>query len=520
MTIRKVLVANRGEIALRVIRTLREMGIGSVAVFSEADRRELHVRAADEAYPIGPAAPVHSYLRIDRLVETARAAGCDAVHPGYGFLSENPGFARAVEEAGLVFVGPSPETIEQAGDKLRAREAMEQAGVPVVPGGAAARGDPQALRRVARRAHYPLMLKAVGGGGGKGIRIVRRQQDLAAAFERASSEAAAAFGNPDLYVERLLKSPRHVEVQIVADRAGNTVHLGERECSIQRRHQKLLEETPAPRLDPGLRARMGEAAVSAARAVRYRGAGTIEFLVEGKSLYFLEMNTRIQVEHPITELCYGVDLVRLQLEIAAGRPLPFRQEELRPQGHAVEVRLTAEDPEAGFLPVTGRVASLRFPQGPGIRVDSHLYLGQELNLHYDPMLGKVIAWGADRREAIDRLHRALVEMRIVGVRTCAPLLRALLRDAGFVKGGVDTTYLERFAQRSEWRHPPRYGGLPAEIPAVLTAVLHAHRQQGRVRTALCDRARERPDPWLEAGRRAALNRGAGRRRRERKGNRG
>ncbi|MGH7162802.1 MAG: acetyl-CoA carboxylase biotin carboxylase subunit, partial [Planctomycetota bacterium] len=439
MPLRKVLVANRGEIALRVIRTLREMGIGSVAVYSDADRRELHVRAADEAYPIGPAPALQSYLRGEKLLETAKRAGCDAIHPGYGFLSENASFARAVEEAGLIFVGPPSPAIGAAGDKLRARLTVATAGVPVIPGSDAPARSLAEVRGAAGRAGFPVALKAVGGGGGKGIRVVQGPEELEAAFRRASSEAESAFGNGELYVERFLDAPRHVEFQVFGDAHGEILHLGERECSIQRRHQKLLEESPSPLLDETLRARMGDAAVKAARAVGYRNAGTVEFLVDSRGdFYFLEMNTRIQVEHPVTEMVLGLDLVRLQLLVAAGERLPFRQEDLRPAGHAIEVRLTAEDPAAGFLPQTGVVRALRLPQGPGIRVDSHLYPGQEISLHYDPMIGKVIAWAEERALAIARLRRALLEMRLVGVRTCAPLLLALLEDERFLRGEMHT----------------------------------------------------------------------------------
>jgi acetyl-CoA carboxylase biotin carboxylase subunit len=503
--IAKVLIANRGEIALRVVRTLREMGIRSVAVFSEADRNELHVRAADEAYPIGPPPPRDSYLRTDRLVKTALEAGCDSVHPGYGFLSENAAFARAVEEAGLVFIGPRPESIAAAGDKLQARITMRRAGVPVIPGSDAPAATFADVLRVARATGYPLALKAVGGGGGKGIRVVREEEALEPAFRRVSSEAQSAFGNGAVYVERFLEAPRHIEVQVLADEQGNTVHLGERECSIQRRHQKLLEETPSPFVDAAMRARMGEAAVRAAKAVRYRGAGTVEFLVEKDgTFHFLEMNTRIQVEHPITELTYGLDLVQLQVRVAEGRPLPFRQEDLRPQGHAIEIRLTAEDPGAGFLPQTGTVGAVRMPAGPGIRVDSNLYPGQEITLHYDPMIGKVIAHGRDRAEAIARMRRALAEMRLVGVRTCAPLLRALLDDRRFLDGDTDTAYLEQFAASADWQRLPEAGGLPAELPAVITAALYAHSRQGAGRAVVADRAGAAAGEWVAAGRREAM----------------
>jgi len=502
---KRVLVANRGEIALRVVRSLREMGITSVAVFSDADREELHVRAADEAYPIGPPAPSRSYLRIDKLVEVARAARCDAVHPGYGFLSENAAFAAAVEGAGVVFIGPTPSAIEAMGDKLRARQTMIAAKVPVVPGSERPLATMKEVHAAATAAGFPVALKAVAGGGGKGIRIVRESKDLESAFRRASSEAEAAFGNGAMYLERFLEGPRHIEVQVLADTQGNTVHLGERECSIQRRHQKLLEESPSPFVDEAMRRRMGAAAVLAARAVNYRGAGTVEFLVDRDgSFYFLEMNTRIQVEHPITELTYGVDLVRLQVRIAEGRPLPFRQEDLRPQGHAIEIRLTAEDPAQGFLPQTGRVTALRLPRGPGIRVDSHLYPGQEIGLWYDPMIGKIIAHGRNRDEAIARMRAALVEMRLVGLRTGAPLLLRLLDDGRFRRGETDTAYLESFVREVDWNTLPDLNGLPAEIPAVITAVLHAHARQGAARAVLPRGNGGARSAWLEAGRREGL----------------
>jgi acetyl-CoA carboxylase biotin carboxylase subunit len=503
--IRKVLIANRGEIALRIVRTLREMGIRSVAVFSEADRDELHVRAADEAYPIGPPAPSESYLRGDRIVETAKAAECDAVHPGYGFLSENAEFAGAVEDAGLVFIGPTAESIAAAGDKLRARVTMEKAGVPIIPGAMRPTEDLKEVRAAAKKAGYPVALKAVGGGGGKGIRIVSNPDELEEAFARAASEAESAFGSRAVYVEKFLVAPRHIEIQVLADQHGNTVHLGERECSIQRRHQKLLEETPSPFVDEELRARMGEAAVLAARAVNYRGAGTVEFLVDKEAnFHFLEMNTRIQVEHPITELTYGVDIVRLQVRVAEGKPLSIRQETMRPSGHAIEVRLTAEDPAAGFFPQTGRVRALRLPQGPGVRVDTHLYPGQEISLHYDPMIGKVVVHGRDRDDAIERMHRALTEMRLVGIKTCAPLLRALLDDERFRKGDTDTAYLEQYVAEANWQALPDLNELPAELPPIITAVLYTHARQGGGRAVVAPRGGAGGNPWVEAGRREAM----------------
>jgi acetyl-CoA carboxylase biotin carboxylase subunit len=505
VTISKVLVANRGEIALRVIRTLREMGIQSVAVFSAVDRKELHVRAADEAYPIGPPAPAESYLRIDKLVETALEADCDAIHPGYGFLSENADFAAAVEKAGLIFIGPTAATIGLAGDKVQARRTMQKAGVPVIPGGLEPAANLLEVKAAARSVAFPIALKAVGGGGGKGIRVVREPSELETAYRMASSEAASAFGNALVYVEQFLVAPRHIEVQVIADEHGNVVHLGERECSIQRRHQKLLEETPSPFVDRELRARMGEAAVRAARAVNYRSAGTVEFLVDkDKSFYFLEVNTRIQVEHPITELTYGVDIVRLQVRVAEGEELTLRQEDLQPQGHAIEIRLTAEDPEAGFLPQAGTVQAVRMPQGPGVRVDTNLYPGQEISLYYDPMIGKVITHGRDREHAIERLKRALLEMRLVGIKTCAPILLSLLDDERFRKGDTDTAYLEEYVQRPDWHNRLELGGLPADVPAVITAVLYAHERQGAGRAVVQGRSRSDRSAWLSAGRREAM----------------
>ena len=505
MPIEKVLIANRGEIALRILRTLREMGIRSVAVFSDADRDELHVRQADEAYRLGPPAPSASYLRIDRILEVARACGADAVHPGYGFLSENAGFARAVEEAGLTFIGPSPASIAAAGDKLAARSAMIAAGVPVIPGSQEPIGDAGEIEAIAKEIGFPVALKAVGGGGGKGIRVVREAAGLKEAFARASAEAEAAFGNGAMYVEKFLENPRHIEIQVLSDTHGNHLHLGERECSIQRRHQKLLEEAPSPNVDAAMRARMGAAATKAAAAVDYRGAGTVEFLADRQGeFYFLEMNTRIQVEHPVTELVYGIDLIRWQVRIAEGETLPFRQEELQPQGHAIEIRLTAEDPAQGFFPQTGVVRALRMPEGPGVRVDANLYPGQEITLHYDPMIGKIIAHGRDRGNAIERLKRALVEMRLVGLKTCAPLLLRLLDDPAFRRGDTDTGYLERYVADAAWQERPDLNDLPADLPALITAVLYAHERQGASGAVVARAAQDRGSAWLEAGRRESL----------------
>ncbi|HEX9186779.1 MAG TPA: acetyl-CoA carboxylase biotin carboxylase subunit, partial [Vicinamibacteria bacterium] len=409
-----VLVANRGEIAVRVIRACREMGIRSVAVFSEADREALHVRLADAALPIGPAPSRESYLSIDRVLAAARASGADAVHPGYGFLAENAAFARACEEAGIAFIGPRSATIALMGEKTSARREAVAAGVPVVPGTLEPIADERALAREAERIGYPVMLKAAAGGGGKGLRLVATPAGLLPALARARSEAKGAFGDESVYLEKAVARPRHVEIQVLADHHGNAVHLFERECSIQRRHQKVVEESPSPLVTPELRERMGALAVALVRRVGYVNAGTLEFLVDAdRNPYFLEMNTRLQVEHPVTEMVTGVDLVQQQIRIAQGEPLPFRQEDLTQRGHAIECRVYAEDPDNGFLPSPGRIVALRPPGGPGVRDDSGVCEGGEVGVHYDPLVSKLVAWGESRDEAIRRMRRAVAEYRIV-----------------------------------------------------------------------------------------------------------
>ncbi|HZD04545.1 MAG TPA: biotin carboxylase N-terminal domain-containing protein, partial [Longimicrobiales bacterium] len=404
-----VLIANRGEIAVRIVRACRDLGVRSVALYSEPDRLAPHVLEADEAHLLGPAPAAESYLRVDRILEVARRSGAQAVHPGYGFLAEREPFARAVEEAGLIFVGPRPWTIAAMGDKTEARRRMLEAGVPIVPGLVEALRNPDEAREKAAELGFPVLLKAAAGGGGKGMRVIGEPDDLTRAFEAASREAEAAFGDGSLYLERYLDRPRHVEVQLLGDAHGRVVHLGERECSIQRRHQKLVEEAPSVVLTPEEREAMGEAAVRAARAVEYRGAGTVEFLYQDGGFHFLEMNTRLQVEHPVTELVTGLDLVQWQLRVAAGEPLDFDQSDVRLSGHAIECRLTSEDPERGFLPSTGRIRHLRIPAGPGVRWDGGIAEGFEVGLHYDPLLGKLVTWGATRDEARQRMARALDE---------------------------------------------------------------------------------------------------------------
>ncbi|MCA8974049.1 MAG: ATP-grasp domain-containing protein, partial [Planctomycetes bacterium] len=431
-------ISNRGEIALRVIRTAREMGIETVAVFSDPDRNALHVRRADHAVRLEGEAAAATYLDADRVLAAAVATDCDALHPGYGFLSENAAFARACRERGIEFLGPPPEAITAMGDKVQARAIAAKAGVPLVPGLQENLG-PARLVAAAAEIGYPIMLKAAAGGGGKGIRIVREQSQLQAAFEMAQAEARSSFGDDRVYVEKLVSHPRHVEIQVMADKHGTVVHYGERECSVQRRHQKLVEESPCPALTAELRRRMGEAACGLAAAVGYVGAGTVEFLVAGDEFYFLEMNTRLQVEHPVTEMRYGVDLVREQIRVGAGEAAAVPGE---PRGHAIEVRVNAEDP-ATFFPSLGRIERLGLPGGPGVRLDAALYTGLEVTPYYDSMLGKLIVHGADRAEAIARCERALREFRLVGVSTSLPVALRVLRSAEFTSGDYDTGILER-----------------------------------------------------------------------------
>jgi acetyl-CoA carboxylase biotin carboxylase subunit len=442
--IKKLLVANRGEIAVRVIRACREQGIATVAVFSEADREALHVQMADEAYPIGPAPALESYLVIDRLLEVARLAGADAVHPGYGFLSENAAFAEACARAALTFVGPPASAIRAMGSKTAARRIAREVGVPMVPGTLDAVATDEAARATAREIGYPVMLKAALGGGGKGMRLVRRDEDLPEALRAARAEAGAAFGDAAVYLERAIVEPRHIEIQVLADAHGHVIHLGERECSIQRRHQKLVEECPSPLVDTAMRERMGEAACRIARAAGYVNAGTMEFLVDAdRNFYFLEVNTRLQVEHPVTEMVTGIDLVAEQLRIAAGEPLARRQADVTWRGWAIECRINAEDPFAGWLPSPGTITGLRAASGPWVRDDSGAYEGYTVPRFYDTLISKLIVWGADRAAACDRMARALSEYKIVGVRTTIPVLERIIAHPDFRAGRLSTTFLDR-----------------------------------------------------------------------------
>ncbi|HEB83759.1 MAG TPA: acetyl-CoA carboxylase biotin carboxylase subunit, partial [Bacteroidetes bacterium] len=442
--IQRVLIANRGEIAVRIIRACRGLGISPVAVYSEADTTALHVRLADEAVLLGPPAPGESYLAVDKLIDAARRTGCDAVHPGYGFLAEQAAFARAVGEAGLTWVGPPPEAIELLGDKVASRETMAKAGVPVTPGYYSSKLDIADLRHQAGKIGYPLLIKAAAGGGGKGMRIVHEQGGLEAALEGAQREAGSAFGDSRVFLEKWVETPRHVEFQVFADTHGNVIHLFERECSIQRRHQKVIEETPSTALTPELRREMGEAAVATARAAGYVNAGTVEFLLDTTGrFYFLEVNTRIQVEHPVTEEVVGVDLVAEQFRVAAGEPLRWAQDDLSQRGHAIEARIYAENPAEDFLPAAGPLLYLREPRGPGIRVDSGVVEGGEVPVHYDPIMAKVIAWGPDRESSRTRLIRALEEYVALGVPTTASFLRDVLASEPFIAGETRTDFIEK-----------------------------------------------------------------------------
>lgn len=441
--IKKILVANRGEIAIRVIRSCREMGIKSVAVYSEADRTSMHVRFADEAYFIGPSPSNESYLVIDNIIKAAKESGADAIHPGYGFLSENAEFSDRCEKEGIIFIGPSSYAIDTMGDKITARKKMQSANVPVVPGTTEPITDLKEAIKTINEIGLPVMIKATAGGGGKGMRLVTKEEDIVSAVTSAKSEALASFSNGDVYIEKYINSPHHIEFQIVADKHGNCVHLFERECSVQRRHQKVVEETPSPIMTEKLRAEMGKHAVAAAQAVNYAGAGTIEFIVDDKlNYYFLEMNTRLQVEHPITERVVGVDLVKTQIKIADGEPLEFKQEDLKQNGHAIEVRIYAEDPDNNFMPNPGTIEHITEPLGLGVRHDGYVYAGYKIPIYYDPMISKLIVWASTRSEAIDRLKRALYAYKITGIKTSIPFLSRILDVPDFVNGKYNTHIIQ------------------------------------------------------------------------------
>lgn len=506
---KKILIANRGEIAVRVIRACHEMGISAVAVYSEVDRASLHVRKADEAYPIGPAAAKESYLNIDKIISVAKQSGADAIHPGYGFLSENAQFARACADSGVKFIGPTAAAMDSMGSKTRARQAMEKAGVPFVPGTSRGVDLFEEAQAVAERIGYPVMLKAAAGGGGKGMRLVHSPDELQSALEGARSEAERAFGDGEVYLEKAIVNPRHIEMQVLADEHGNTVYLGERECSLQRRHQKVVEEAPSPVVDPDMRRRMGQTAVRVAQSAGYTNAGTVEFLVDQqKNFYFLEMNTRLQVEHPITELVTGLDLVHLQIHIANGEPLPFQQDDVNIRGHAIECRIYAEDPDNNYFPSPGKITLLLAPSGPGIRRDSGMYEGWTVPMDYDPLLAKLIGYGTDRAQAIGRLQRALNEYFVGGIKTNISLFRRILRDPDFQAAKIDTGFLDRLLKQK--READGHSDAGAAEAAVIAAGMFA--MMGPAAAGSLERtARETPENvmsahshWKAAARREGL----------------
>ncbi|MGN6593269.1 MAG: acetyl-CoA carboxylase biotin carboxylase subunit [Terriglobales bacterium] len=497
----KVLIANRGEIAVRLIRACRDLGITSVAVYSDVDRCALHVLEADEAYRLGPAPAAESYLNIGRVLDTARRCGAKAIHPGYGFLSENAEFAAACRDAGLTFIGPTPESMAALGSKTAARRLARDNQIPILEGTVDAVTSLEEAQRVAAQIGFPVMLKAAAGGGGKGMRLVARAEDLASAYALAGAEAGAAFGDTAVFLERAVLAPRHVEIQILGDHHGSLVWLGERECSVQRRHQKVIEESPATRLSQKTRAAMGQAAVAAARAAGYTNAGTVEFLVdEQENFYFLEVNTRLQVEHPVTELVTGLDLPVLQMRIAAGEPLPFQQADIAPRGHAIECRVYAEDPEQNFMPSPGTILRLRPPAGPGVREDSGVYEGWTVPLEYDPLLSKLIVWGADRPQAVARMRRALAEYQLAGLRHNLGFFRRVLTDPDFLAGRTDTGYVARLLAR-----PAPAGRQDAEWDQAAAAAAAVAAQTSLPPAAPA--AAESASHWQRAARWAALQGG-------------
>jgi acetyl-CoA carboxylase biotin carboxylase subunit len=490
----KVLVANRGEVAVRILRACRELGLKTVSVYSEADRSALHVRYADESYLLGPASPRESYLSISRLIEMARRSGADAIHPGYGFLAENAEFAYACQEAGLVFIGPRPKVIELMGNKVAARQVVQAVGIPMAPGTASGLNDSE-LETAARSIGYPLLVKATAGGGGKGMRIVRSPSELTAAIAAARQEAEAAFGDGAVYLEGIIQGARHIEYQILGDQDGNVVHLGDRECSIQRRYQKLVEEASSIVLDDALRQEIGELAVRVAKQVGYTSAGTVEFLVDPQGkFYFLEMNTRLQVEHCVTEVATGVDVVREQLRIAAGHPLSLRQQDIHVRGWAIECRITAEDPYNHFRPSVGRITGVYEPTGPGVRLDSGIYEGFEVSPYYDSLIAKLVVWDTTRSAAILRMRRALQEYRVMGIKTTIPFHQELMNDARFVAGQFDTSFVEEGFTLVEEKLEEHL-----KIVAMATTIL-AHQHKKETETAPVSSEPQRGSNWRMSGR--------------------
>ncbi len=500
--IKKVLVANRGEIAVRVMRTCREMSLKVVAVYSDADRNSLHVRYADEAYHIGPSPSNESYLNIDRIIEAAKISKADAIHPGYGFLSENAEFSDRCRREGIIFIGPSAESISMMGDKITARRTITKAGVPVVPGTADPIVKEEEAVKVIEKIGLPVMIKASAGGGGKGMRLVKNKEDIISSIRAAKSEAMSAFGNDAVYIEKYISSPHHIEFQVLADNHGNVIHLFERECSVQRRHQKVIEETPSPLMTPEVRMEMGEHAVAAARACNYSGAGTIEFIVDDNlNYYFLEMNTRLQVEHPITERVVGIDLVREQINIANNLPLSYKQEELRQNGHAIECRIYAEDPDNNFMPSPGVIHHISEPLGFGVRHDGYVYEGYRIPIYYDPLISKLIVWGKSREEAIARMRRALNSYKITGVKTTIKFLERIMTTPDFVKGKYNTHFIEN--NKSVLEQPDKCKG-DCKAIAIIAAFIDYNNRLAQVKAEPAESSSG--SNWKMAGRRVAMNR--------------
>ncbi len=501
--IEKILVANRGEIAVRVMRSCREMGIKSVAVYSEADRTSMHVRYADEAYCIGPAPSAESYLVSDNIIEVAKKTGADAIHPGYGFLSENADFSDRCEKEGIIFIGPSSYAINTMGDKITARKTMTAAGVPVVPGTSEPIKDLEDAVSEIKKIGVPVMVKASAGGGGKGMRLVEREEDIISSVKAAKSEAMASFGDDAVYIEKYINSPHHIEFQILADNHGNCIHLFERECSVQRRHQKVVEETPSPIMTEKVRAEMGEYAVAAAKAVNYSGAGTIEFIVDDDlNYYFLEMNTRLQVEHPITERVVGIDLVKEQINISNNKTLTYKQSELTQKGHAIEVRIYAEDPDNNFMPNPGTIKHITEPLGLGVRHDGYVYQGYTIPIHYDPMISKLIVWAPERAEAIERMKRALYAYKITGIKTSIPFLNKIMDVPAFREGKYNTHFIQ---DNQQYLEPQKKSTQKLKDIAAITAFLDYLTEQSEIKPGNGD-AKSEPSKWKSCGRKRGVSR--------------
>ncbi len=502
--IKKILVANRGEIAVRIMRSCREMGIETVAVYSDADRSSLHVRYANEAYHIGPSASSESYLRMDKILDVALKSGADAIHPGYGFLSENSQFARKCTEVGIKFIGPSAESIEAMGDKISARKRMIAAGVPVVPGTTEKIVDEEEAIRIIKGIGLPVMIKASAGGGGKGMRLVRKEEDIKSAIGSAKSEAKTAFGDDALYIEKYIESPHHIEFQVLADRYGDAVHLFERECSVQRRHQKVIEETPSPIMTPEVREKMGACAVAATKAANYEGAGTIEFIVDDQlNFYFLEMNTRLQVEHPITERVVGVDLVREQIRVAEGFPLPFKQKDLKMNGHSMECRIYAEDTDNNFMPNPGKITHITEPMGLGVRCDGYIHEGYTIPIYYDPMISKLFIWGRTREEVIERMRRALYEYKISGVKTSIKYLLKIMETPDFRNGTYNTHFIEK---NEEFLNKKVTCDQHCEDIALIAAFIEHSSRLQKAKEVIPQERGHGLKGWLHRGRRAGMMR--------------